>query len=136
MTNNRVEEILVEGLKQLIKKYDWLVVRYEYSEERGVFLVSYGPKSETSGSEDFASDAIAFEDRVNDLFGDDAPLFCNGEELFELSPSAHTLGARSSASFSTFSTDVTKSATLWTCPTGDHLHRSYYQTNNAIVMAA
>lgn len=136
MTNNRVEEILVEGLKQLIKKYDWLEVRYEYSEERGVFLVSYGPKSETSGSEDFASDAIAFEDRVNDLFGDDAPLFCNGEELFELSPSAHTLEARSSASLSTFSTDVTKSATLWTCPTGDHLHRSYYQTNNAIVMAA
>ena len=89
MTNNRVEEILVEGLKQLIKKYDWLEVRYEYSEERGVFLVSYGPKSETSGSEDFALDAIAFEDRVNDLFGDDAPLFCNGEELFELSPSAH-----------------------------------------------
>ncbi len=136
MTNNRVEEILVEGLKQLIKKFDWLEVRYEYSEERGVFLVSYGPKSETSGSEDFASDAIAFEDRVNDLFGDDAPLFCNGEELFELSPSTHTLGARSSASLSTFSTDVTKSATLWTCPTGDHLHRSYYQTNNAIVMAA
>lgn len=135
MTNNRVEETLVEGLKQLIKKYDWLEVRYEYSEERGVFLVSYGPKSETSGSEDFASDAIAFEDRVNDSFGDDAPLFCNGEELFELSPSAHTLGARSSASLSTFSTDVTKSATLWTCPTGDHLHRSYYQINNAIVMA-
>ena len=34
MTNNRVEEILVEGLKQLIKKYDWLEVRYEYYEER------------------------------------------------------------------------------------------------------
>ncbi len=136
MTNNRVEEILVEGLKQLIKKYDWLEVRYEYSEERGVFLVSYGPKSETSGSEDFASDAIAFEDRVNDLFGDDAPLFCNGEELFELSPSAHTLGARSSASLSTFSTGVTKSSASWIYPAGDHLYRSYCQTSNAIVMAA
>lgn len=134
MTNN--EEILVEGLKQLIRKYDWLEVRYEYSEERGVFLVSYGPKSETSCSEDFASDAIAFEDQVNDLFGDDAPLFCNGEELFELSPSAHTLKAHSSASLSTFSTGVTKSSASWIYPAGDHLYRSYCQTSNAIVMAA
>ena len=136
MTNNRVEETLVEGLKQLIKKYDWLEVRYEYSEERGVFLVSYGPKSETSCSEDFASDAIAFEDQVNVLFGDDAPLFCNVEELFELSPSAHTLGAHSSASLSTFSTSVTKSSASWIYTAGDHLYRSYCQTTNAIVMAA
>lgn len=81
---------LTKGLEKLAKKYDWLSVEYEYRERRGVYLVSYNVPKEHDSIE-FARDAMAFEDKMNDLFDDEAPLFCDNKGLFSLSQDAATI---------------------------------------------
>ena len=34
---------------------------------------------------------MEFEDRMNDIYSDDAPLFCDEERLFRLSPAAEVI---------------------------------------------
>lgn len=82
---------LREWLELMVAKYTWLSVRYEYNAARGCFLVSFYPEDMTAESSAFCRDALAFEDKMNEELGDDAPLFCDGESLFKLSPEAELL---------------------------------------------
>ena len=41
--------------------------------------------------ERFSADVMAFEDEMEALYGYDAPLFCDNEELFSLSQEAETV---------------------------------------------
>lgn len=97
---------LIEGLESLVAKYDWLTIKYEYSEVRGVYLVSYSSVNNTNFSEDFLIDSINFEDRMCDTFGDDAPLFCDEEELFKLSIAAEIIGCKNGFMQETFSSPI------------------------------
>ncbi|MBR6077633.1 MAG: hypothetical protein IKP63_04715 [Paludibacteraceae bacterium] len=85
------EEILQKlrtWFDEMLAKYDWLTFKYEYSDRRHVYLVSYSPIDKIELSDEFNRDAMAFEDRMNYLYGDDAPLFCDEESLFTLSNQA------------------------------------------------
>lgn len=83
----KVLDTLIPRLEEITAKYSWLSVRYEYNEKRRVYLVSYdyARKSEDPG---FIRSSIELEEQMNAFFGDEAPLFCDNEELFHLSPNA------------------------------------------------
>ena len=86
MKDLEVERILRQYAEDLVSRYTWLTIRFEYSEKRSVYLVSYSPKCLISGN-----DTLINEDRMNDVYGDEAPLFCEDERLFKLSPEAEVV---------------------------------------------
>lgn len=89
----RIEEIrnkLMSWSQRITSAYIGLKVRFEYSESRGVFLVSLYT-DEVDDMERFSVDVMSFEDEMGDLYGYDAPLFCDNEELFTLSAEAQTI---------------------------------------------
>ena len=91
MKDLRLEKILRRWAQDMVNRYTWLTIRFEYSEKRRVFLVSYSPRQMISGNEPFIRDSMEFEDRMNDIYSDDAPLFCDEERLFRLSPAAEVI---------------------------------------------
>ena len=42
-------------------------------------------------SDEFCEESMCFEDEMNKLYGDDAPLFCDDEKYFKLSDKAKTV---------------------------------------------
>ena len=91
MKDLEVERILRQYAEDLVSRYTWLTIRFEYSEKRSVYLVSYSPKRLISGNDTLINEMMDFEDRMNDVYGDDAPLFCEDERLFKLSPEAEVV---------------------------------------------
>lgn len=89
MGQNRVmEQDLVDMLKELTSEFPWLSARYEYSEAWDTLLVSYTPRDKIFGDERAPSRMMMLEDELRDKYGEDAPLFCEEERLFKLSPEA------------------------------------------------
>ena len=99
MKNLNIEASLREWARKMVCQFDWLTVKFEYNEVRGRYLVSYYPTDEIDMSDDFCNEAVAFEDRINMLYLDDAPLFCDGERLFHLSSKAETISKPSWCDF-------------------------------------
>ena len=89
MKDLELEMILRNWARSMVSRYTWLTLRFEYNKKRDVYLVSYSP--EEKAGDDFVTEAIAFEDRMNELYGDYAPLFCYDERLFRLSPAAEVI---------------------------------------------
>lgn len=88
-----MEQELRLWFTQMLDKYAWLQIKFEYNKTRGCFMVSFSPESVISQDEKFCAEALAFEDKMNEMYGDDAPLFCDDEELFKLSSDAEVLRA-------------------------------------------
>lgn len=91
MKKEEINRNLRIWFSQMLKKYTWLSIKYEFNVTRKCFLVSFSPESITSQNEEFSKDVLAFEDKMNEEYCDDAPLFCDGESLFKLSSNAEVL---------------------------------------------
>ena len=90
MKTENIRNRLTAWSKAITSAYIGLKIRFEYSCSWGVFLVSCYT-DEIADMERFSADVLAFEDEMRDLYGDDAPLFCDNEELFRLSAEAETV---------------------------------------------
>lgn len=92
MRDLEVEKTLRQWAKDLVSRYTWLTIRFEYSERRETYLVSYYPYSKIREDEGFVRESAAFEDRMNELYDElRAPLFCYEERIFKLSPHAEVI---------------------------------------------
>ena len=91
MNKDQIKELLITWSNDMLDKYEWLCVKYEFSTKRGVYLVSFSPKSQIELSDEFNIEAMRFEDELYDLYGDNAPLFPDEDELFELSDTAEII---------------------------------------------
>ena len=91
MIDELVKKEIIEWSKEMLTKYEWLRVKFEFNAKRGVYLVSFSPKSQILLSDEFNLEAMRFEDELYDLYGDNAPLFTDEEELFELSDTAEII---------------------------------------------
>lgn len=91
MRDNNLESTLRNWFKDMVNRYRWLNIKFEYSEKQGVYLVSYAPISEISSNDDFISESMDFEDKMNAFYGDNAPLFCDEEKYFKLSEDAEVI---------------------------------------------
>ncbi|MCD8203474.1 MAG: hypothetical protein LUD48_07515, partial [Prevotella sp.] len=77
--------------KKMVNRYKWLKIKYEYSEDRHVYLVSYSPIGKIEKNEDFMKESIDFENEISLLYENYAPLFCDEESLFKLSQNAELI---------------------------------------------
>lgn len=83
-----IEQDLVRMLKQLTTEFPWLSARYEYRKSWATFLVSYAPSCTMFSDDNILNRMMVLEDKLIDKYGDDAPLFCEEENLFTLSTDA------------------------------------------------
>lgn len=86
-----MEKMLRNWFQKMLERFIWLCIRFEYNKERGIYLISFSPSDKIDESEDFCKEALAFEDKMNALYGDDAPLFCDEERCFKLSEHAEEI---------------------------------------------
>lgn len=89
----KIEEIrnkLISWSQRITSEYIGLQVRFEFSESRGVYLVSL-TTGEVHDMDRLSRAVMSFEDEMEDTYGYDAPLFCDNEELFSLSSKAETI---------------------------------------------
>lgn len=91
MKKEIIEKQLKSWFSQMLQKYTWLNIKYEYSDVEECFLVSFSPSALTKVSEEFSADALDFENKMNRDYPLAAPLFCDEEDLFELSQNAKLL---------------------------------------------
>ena len=91
MKDLELEMTLRRWAQGMVSRYTWLTVRFEYSQTERGYLVSYAPKQKIAKNERFMDESMAFEDQLRETYGDDAPLFCDEERLFRLSPAAEVI---------------------------------------------
>lgn len=92
MRDLELEKTLRQWAEDMVKRYTWLTIRFEYNEKRRAYLISYSPESKADEDERFVIESSAFEDRINEQYdGLKAPLFCYEERLFKLSPTAEVI---------------------------------------------
>ena len=88
MNKQEINKRLVDWFQLMIKKYPWISFKYEYSEKKGVYLVSSSPLNMIAQSEEFCEDSYNFSKKLYDMYKDATPLFCDDEDLFKLSDKA------------------------------------------------
>ncbi len=88
MNRVKIEYELKRMFDTMMQSFDGLYFKYEYSEERHTFLVAALIDEDRDDYEDYCSMAIREENRLNQMFGDDAPLFSDNGTLFKLSAKA------------------------------------------------
>ena len=76
---------------QLKAKYPWLEIRYEFSSDWDTYLVSYRPMDKVYEDGELVQQMEKLEDELISKYGDDAPLFCEGDQLFVLSGTAEAI---------------------------------------------
>ena len=82
MINKEIETKLKNWFEDMVNRYTWLNIKFEYSETREIYLVSYSPIQKIEESDSFIKESMDFEDKMNFLYGDDSPLFCDEEKYF------------------------------------------------------
>lgn len=95
MIKDNIEKQLRSWFSQMTKKYTWLRIKFEFNQNRGVFMVSFSPKNHIEDSDEFNIDAMQFADKMNVIYGNEAPLFTDEESLFALSSNAEVVETRS-----------------------------------------
>lgn len=82
------ERQLQNWFRKMVNMFPGLSFKYEYSDRRGVYLVSAIINTEDERYDDYCVESMCFEDKMNMQYIDSAPLFTENEELFHLSPDA------------------------------------------------
>lgn len=88
MEREKIERLLIEWSNVMVKKFDGLIIRYEYSVSFHTYLVSYNRLSIKEQANQFYGCLIKFEKRLDDEFPVGAPLFSEGNRLFKLTDKA------------------------------------------------
>lgn len=88
MKQEEIKKKLVAWFDKMMIKYEWLSIKFEYSNKLSNYLVSFSPSSKIEESDDFCEESMNFEDEMSKQYGDLAPLFCDDEKYFKLSENA------------------------------------------------
>ena len=93
MISQEIENQLQEWFEGMMSKYPIRAFKYEYNEKRRTYLVSTTIDINDVKYDAYCEEAMRFEDFIVDLYGDDAPLFTDNEQLFLLSADAYVVMA-------------------------------------------
>ena len=93
-----MEKTIKEWAINMVRTYTWLTIKFEYSNKFGVILIDFVYPQQYGNDENFNRDALAFNDRMYEIYGDNAPLFTNNEKLFKLSDKAQVICIKSYSS--------------------------------------
>lgn len=132
MINKEIETKLKNWFEDMVNRYTWLNIKFEYSETREIYLVSYSPIQKIEESDSFIKESMDFEDKMNFLYGDDSPLFCDEEKYFKLSSNAEIIKSR----FKFFDISIAKEKLTQTSNFSSPLYKiqdsNYYSNNYAL----
>lgn len=132
MINKEIETKLRNWFEDMVNRYTWLNIKFEYSEKREIYLVSYSPIQKIEESNSFIKESMDFEDKMNFLYGDDSPLFCDEEKYFKLSSNAEIIKSR----FKFFDISIAKEKLTQTSNFSSPLYKiqdsNYYSNNYAL----
>lgn len=78
---------------KFVEEHPDVSVRFEYSESRRRFFISYHFDTPMREDDSIWDDVDEMEDYFFQKFHDDAPLFCEDDMLFTLSPAAEKIVA-------------------------------------------
>lgn len=84
----QIEKQLKNWFNQMLVKYTWLKIKYEYNDAKECFLVSFYTSSNLEYPDSFDKEVLMFEEDMDNQYGDYSPLFCDNETLFKLSSNA------------------------------------------------
>lgn len=90
---SNVRYTLESMLRRLCYEFPWLSARFEFQEDWGTYLVSYAPSERIYQDKDALLRMRELENKLQDNYEDDAPLFCIGERLFTLSADAKKISS-------------------------------------------
>ncbi len=85
MKIQEVENRLVAWFDKMLTLYPSLSFRYEYSKEHGTYLVSYDAPANVLSNDNFCNEVIRFENELDMLFGENAPLLTEKDMWFAVS---------------------------------------------------
>lgn len=83
-----MEQMIKDWATVMVNHFSWLTIKFEFSEKYRTFLVDFVYSSEYDDCDEFNVQAMSFNDKLIDLYHDDAPLFTDNGELFTLSAAA------------------------------------------------
>ena len=81
-TKNNLIKALTCRCRDLTYNYN-IRIKYKFSDFHDTFLIQYFP-GKNIDNESFIEDLFKIQNELNEMFGDDAPLFSRGNELFRL----------------------------------------------------
>lgn len=85
MKKEKVERDLQIWFKYITDRYRGLEIKFGWSQSRGIFLVSFLTTNlDSLFYTKFSVEALNFADQMNEVYGKDAPLFTDNEELFSV----------------------------------------------------
>lgn len=83
-----MEQKIIEWAEQMVKSFSWLTIKVERRKEFGTCLVDLVYSVEHGDDEEFNREALAFEETMTRLYGDNVPLFTDNGALFTVSDAA------------------------------------------------
>lgn len=86
-----MEQKIIEWAEQMVKSFSWLTIKVDRSEVSGTCLVDLIYPEEYGDDEEFNREALAFEEKMTRLYGDNVPLFTDNGELFSVSDNAQVI---------------------------------------------
>ena len=91
MKNPKIENVLREWAKDMVSRYDWLTILFEYSEYRRHYWCRTIPSSASTSAMSSALRLPTSRTASTLNTSTMPPLFCDDERLFRLSPNAETI---------------------------------------------
>lgn len=89
MRNKEIKDILIHFFDTLLKDFKNIGIKYEYSKQYECYISSIDVENLTDETLELFCEVYLNEiKKIQNQFGDDAPLFCLNEEWFTLSSEA------------------------------------------------
>ncbi len=88
---DKIREEILNQLRRLVELHPDMTVSFEYNDSRQVFLISYDFENERSDDDSIWDEIFDLQCSFDSKFGVDAPLFCQGNRLYELSSNAEVI---------------------------------------------
>ena len=86
--DSTIEDVLITWFYTMMDKFADLSFRYEYNQSRNVYTVSYDASTDVLNNDEFCDCVIQFEEEIDRIFGNNAPLLTEKDIWFKLSDNA------------------------------------------------
>lgn len=96
--NKRIELDLRKWFKAMIDRFPWLSFKFEFSNRKKRYIVSFSPIEKIEQNEEFCLESLNFSEQMENKYPDNTPLFCDDEDLFKLSENAELISLKVSFS--------------------------------------
>lgn len=84
----KANERIIKWLNEMINKFEWISFKYEYSSEMKAHLVCVYPQKEIDQCDEYSTEEVDFNFKMDELYPNETLLFSTEEQLFSCSDNA------------------------------------------------